>query len=358
MAVRRSPFAIAALTLMAAAGVWIGIRIIFGDAASAAKPLRPDISVQGIAAEALAQHGFRPTGKEPKTWADISLRLVQDDAGALFALRCTIDPTEASALTVFPPGSRRPIDDAPPADWPRAGFGAQAARLALPDWWSPAPGGQARLFAGGGTEASIGIFQHYDPATRVLHIWQWERRGAPPATAVAEDTDDVAVSVETFLRQSARPPTADGWLIADDLAGPGLEAACPMLPPGATVRCALMPWRGRHRYLLVIGGIDEAAAWSLAGANRPLRTLATGTPPAAWGFAEPPGGLPPWFHGASNGAARAHCLLIPGPGTVESGRWAAFDAAARSLVVWDWEDLAAPRPPAADLCAAPVPVRP
>jgi hypothetical protein len=344
MGVSRSPATILALTLAVGAGVWIGVRLVFDRAASGAQPLRPDLQIVGATPTELVTHGWRLTGREPTSWRDISVRLVQDDAGSLLAVRCQIAPEEAGRLTDFPPGAVRPSDGQPPASWPRAGFGPDPARFALPAWFAPSAT-QARVAEGGSEDLAIGLYANYDPTSQVLHLWQWERRDAPPPTPPAGGCDAAAVAIEAMLRRAAHPPDADGWLRAQGLTGPALHAACPDLPAAVVADVALSPWRGRHRYLMRLRGMDQAsfAAWS--GAARPMRPARTDPPVDVWATVLPPGGLPDWCV-VSATDARAHCLVEIGPGTVSAGRWAAWGGEVG--VVWDWA-ASEPLPAHADL---------
>lgn len=351
MAARRGPLAVLAIALAVAAGVYLAVRLIAGNVVATAGTLRPDLNLIEVAPADLARHGFVLTGREPRSWSRISLRQIQDDRGSLTALRCTIAPDEVPALLRWPPGSQRPVVDAAPEWW------RQRSPFPVPAWFQPA-GEQSRLYAASGAAGSAGLFANYDPARRLLHFWQWDTRGAASgsaqtgsasaaaAAAAPGEADDLAAEIEQFLRQRRHPVDADGWLRCELAADPLVSAACPSLPVGAAVRAALFPWKDRHRYLLALVGVDSVSAAALV-AGRPLRPVTAADIAERWSFALPPSGVPAWLHPVGG---QAHCLLVPGPGTVESGRWTVYDAERRTVQVWDWAD-SAPRPPSADLCA-------
>ncbi|GDY11406.1 hypothetical protein LBMAG53_02830 [Planctomycetota bacterium] len=346
MAARRGPLAVLAIALAVAAGVYLAVQLIARNVVATAGTLRPDLNLIEVAPPDLARHGFVLTGREPKSWSRISLRQIQDDRGSLTALRCTIAADEVPALLRWPPGSQRPVVDAAP-DWWR-----QRSPFPVPEWFQPA-GTQSRLYSASGAAGSAGLFANYDPATRLLHFWQWDSRGADSGSASAAtvaaapaDADDLAAEIEQFLRRRSHPVGADGWLRCELAADPLVSAACPSLPVGAAVRAALYPWKDRHRYLLGVVGIDAGPAAALVE-GRPLRQVTAADITKPWAFALPPGGAPSWLRAVGG---QAHCLLVPGPGTVESGRWTAYEPHTRTLLVWDWAELT-PRPPSADLCA-------
>jgi hypothetical protein len=359
----RSPLQILVLTAAVGAGILIGVELVGRRAGHEAgereRAAWPDLSIEDASPTELAKHGFRLTGREPSSWSEISVRLYQDQRGIVTLVRCRVDPGEAATLISFPVGSRRPERDEPPADWP---WGTAGDPFRVPDWWRPR-GGQSRCYerldpAG----LPSGIFANYDPASRLLHFWQWQRsdwtvrRTSPLEHLVA---DELAATVASTLRAAGQPADAAGWMHAV-----GLEPGACGLPAGrmpaavTRVDAALLPVAGRHRFLLAVHGLDEDAAWRLV-AEQPLRELpADGPPPVErWAHAALPASaaagaptVPAWF-APGPGPRRAHCLIAIGSGAVEAGRWVAYDPARRVLFVWDWEDRP-PQPPAADLCPA------
>ena len=352
---KRSPIQTLLVAVAVASGVIIGTRLIANRLSASAnertRAARPDVTIVEAAAKDLAAHGYRLGEKSPKTWRDISIRLYEDDRGTLNLMRCRIAPEEAGSLLAFPPDSRRPLDDRPPAEWP---WGAAGDPFRVPAWWQPA-GAQGRLHetlpADGPTR---GLYANYDPVGEWLHLWSWTRTDVHPQRpdVLAYLVGDELVSTLAHLMVQRRQPASPaGWLSLERLAArdtPGAER----LPAGVEhLSALLLPLRNRHRYLLRIDGLDETAAQALV-AEVPLRALAAdGPPPAGWGFAEPEAGLPTWFN-AGAGPRWGYCLLTIGSGTVERGRWVAYDRVARSALVWDWEGPQ-PQPAAADITAQP-----
>jgi len=351
---RRSPVQTLLVAAAVASGVIIGTRIIAERMSARAdartRAARPDITLVGVAPQELPAHGYRLGESSPRSWSEISIRLYEDDRGTVNLMRCRIDPGEAGALLAFPPDSRRPVDDRPPADWP---WGGPGDPFRVPEWWRPS-GTQGRLHeALPATGATRGLYANYDPVGRWLHLWSWTRTDVHPqrpdllAHLVA---DELVSTLADHLVQRRYAASADGWIIAERFAARDLRVAS-RLPTGVEhVSAALLPLRDRHRYLLRVDGLDEAAARQLV-AEVPLRELAAdGAPPASWEFALPAGGVPAWFM-PGPGPRWGYCLLAIGPGSVERGRWVAYDRVAHALLVWDWEDQPA-RPAEADITAA------
>jgi hypothetical protein len=164
--------------------------------------------------------------------------------------------------------------------------------------------------------------------------------------------DELAMAIEGGRRRDGVAPGADGWIHATGLG----EADCVLqrgrMPMGITgIDAAVFPFKNRHRYLLAVHGLDADAAWTLVG-ELPLRTLDPDSRPPLerWAFAVPPGApnrLPDWF-APGPGRRAAHCLISLGLGSVEAGRWVAYDARAKTLFIWDWEGPQ-PQSPDADL---------
>ena len=160
----------------------------------------------------------------------------------------------------------------------------------------------------------------------------------------------MVTTLEQTLRAAGHPLDGAGWLVAIGIA-PARSGITPeRLPPGLTrIDAALLPVKGGHRYLLVLSGLDEAAART-AAVHPPLRPLPDDGPPPfeRWRFAAQPGPrLPTWF-APGPGWRGHHSLIRLGGGEVEAGRWVAYDRAARALYLWDWEGPGV-QPPIADL---------
>lgn len=349
----RSPTQTLVLAAAVGCGVVLGALAVGRHAAGRApeqeRAAWPDLDVQHAAPDALAGLGFRLTGREPATWSDISNRQYQDARGFVNVLSCRIAPAEAATLVRFPAGSWRPADGRPPAQWPH---GPVDEPMRLPAWWTPVAG-QARCYAAATPEGGRGIFASYDPAQQRLTAWIFTRsdwRPVPPADGGHAGADELATALERSLRAANHPPDAAGWLVAIGLEPARCGLPAERLPPGlARLDAAMLPLKGGHRYLLVLGGVEEATARILAG-HPPLRPLPDDGPPplARWRFAaQPTGGLPSWF-APGPGWRGHHSLVRLGGGEVEAGRWVAYDRAARALFLWDWEGPGA-QPPAADL---------
>lgn len=352
---KRSPVQTLLVAAAVAAGVILGTRLLaerMGARADArARSARPDVTLVGVPPQDLPGHGYRLGAASPRSWSEISIRLYEDDRGTVNLMRCRIDPAEAGTLLAFPPDSRRPVDDLPPTDWP---WGGPGDPFRVPEWWRPA-GPQGRLHEVlPATGATRGLYANYDPVERWLHLWSWTRTDVhPPRPDVLAHlvADELVSSLADLLVQRRVPASPAGWLVGERLAAAELPLAA-RLPAGVEhVSAALLPLRGRQRYLLRVDGLDEESARKLV-AEVPLRPLAAdGPPPPAWDFAVPEGGMPAWGL-PGPGPRWGYCLLRIGPGTVERGRWVAYDRGAHALLVWDWEE-AEPRPPAADITAQP-----
>ncbi len=357
MAARRNPLLLTIAIVGLLLGLWFGIQLLsrWRQGAIDRQGLRPDLSIVAAMPAELARHGFKLSGKEPASWRDISVRQKEDRTRALLALRCTIAPDDAARLIAFPPAAVRPADDQPPQHWPR---GAANDPWRLPDWWQPT-GNQCLRWELADGDGAAGLFASYDPATHVLHFWRWHEAGRtlpPPAATLAFDL--LATALEQAARGSGIAPTPAQdpnavWLIAAGLTRERLGAVGKHLPAGITsVALAAHPRAGRHRYLIALTGLDEAAALALLH-DRPMRPRPDDEPPPeSWSFAFPPGGLPVWAK-PGPGPRRAYARLRLGTGAVETGRWAAYDRTARVLLVWDWSEETPM--PGADL--TPLPVR-
>lgn len=346
-------------TLVLAAAIGCGVvlgalavgRHAAGNAPAHERAAWPDLDFQHAAPADLVGLGFRLTGREPTSWSDISNRQYQDARGFVNVLSCRIAPAEAEALVRFPASSWCPSDGLPPADWPR---GPATEPLHVPAWWTPATG-QSRCYAAPTPDGGRGIFASYEPSTQLLTAWIFTRsdwRPTPPADGGRAGADELVTTLEQTLRAAGHPLDGAGWLVAIGIepARSGLVPA--RLPPGLTrIDAALLPVKGGHRYLLVLSGLDEAAART-AAVHPPLRPLPDDGPPPfeRWRFASQPGPhLPTWF-APGPGWRGHHCLIRLGSGEVEAGRWVAYDRAARALYLWDWEGPGV-QPPVADLNA-------
>ena len=357
MAHRRTPAQLLVLSVTIGCGILIGAVAVgwhlSGDASGHGRNLLPDILLEGVSPAELERHGFHISGKEPHSWSAISVRVFQDERGTVTFVRCHVAPEEVDALFRFPVGSRRPLQDVPPEDWP---WGRTAGDpFAVPAWWHPT-GLRSRIYEHLTGEQSAGLFANYDAATMTLHFWQWMRsdvhpaRPAPVALAMA---DEFATAMEIACR--TRPATlgSDGWIRAVGMPPSACGLPPERLPSGLTsIDAALYPVNHRHRYLLVLHGLTADQAWAVAG-EVPLRRLDPDAPPplGRWGFAAIPGipaSLPVWFS-PGPGQRRAHCLLNLGAATVEAGRWAAYDEHDRALYLWDWAGPES-QAPVADLC--------
>ena len=342
---KRRPLHTLLITSAIIVGVFAGIKLVKQhtgmDLARRSQATLPAVDIEHAQATELVRQGFRLSGKEPASWSDISLRLRQDGSGSLTCLRCTIAPDEADRLIVWPPGSRCPMATIPPSDWP---WGKAHENLSVPDWWRPVAG-RVRIYeqAATATSAAVGIFASFDPTTRLLHLWQWQRaawKPNRPSPLGGLTADGLATALVEHLRRTGQVADAQGWFQAITLPPAHCGLDTKLMPAGMeTLSAALLPIRGRHRYLMAIHGIDEESAWRLV-AEQPLQPLADdgALPVTTWSFALPATGLPAWFK-PGPGPRRGHHLVRVGSGSVEAARWVAFDRAARTLYIWDWEDL-------------------
>ena len=232
----RSPAQLLVLTVAVAVGLVGGLWLVGRRAADAAGDRQrqgwADIALEHVAPEDLAKHGFRLTGNEPRSWSDISMRTVEDPRGAINAVRCRIAPADVARLFAFPPGSRRPVDDRPPADWP---WGDAADPARVPAWWQPATGAavQSRMYED--PRRGAGIFASYDPTASILHFWTWQRTGWRPARPSPLDhlvADELATAVARACRSLGRTPDAAGWIRVTGFV-PRIAACPPAACPAA-----------------------------------------------------------------------------------------------------------------------------
>jgi hypothetical protein len=182
-----------------------------------------------------------------------------------------------------------------------------------------------------------GRYAHWDAQQGVLHLWLWRRSDWQPKRSdvlVKAVADEFAARLgERF--SGGRDLDAAGWGHASATAVE-LPIAAERQPPGLEAVEALMhPIASAPAYLLVLHGLDAAAARAVLG-DLPMRELAAeGDPPwSAWSFAAPPS---PAMFALGPGPRWGYCLRKLGSGAVERARWAAYDAARHALFVWDWE---------------------
>ena len=355
----RSPQQTLMVMTVVLAGIWIGWTFMRQERERDKQALEtelPDIELVGLSPEELYAHdGFKPHTGMPESWDDIHLRLYAEPDGIyLKFLRCTIDAEEVEATNpaAFKDGMyrRREADELPPSWWP-GGAGEVAPAWAVPDWWNPARSrGVGTWWAVPDRDTVIGVYLHYDPGTRLLHYWEW-RRGQdavrPPAGYVDQPVvDRVASALATDLAREGHPVVHGDWLEAVELRGSRLTGLLPGLEAAPEQVDALLRPKRAMRYLLALRGIDRPTAEALLR-DLPMRAGTDDAPPPAadWGFALPQvdgaGELPGWF--APGPGPRWHYeLRRPGSGTLDEARWAAYDAAAQTLYVWDWRNREEP----------------
>ncbi len=335
-------------------------------------PDLPDIEVRGVSPAELFERygggedrpGFRRRQSDPRSWDDIYLRLYGSEGEYVKLQRCTIDADEVEQVNrgLFSQAARRrSFDDRPPSWFPHVADPGDPWRV--PEWWDPPGQGQSTYHWQHHAPFTIGQYLHYDPATRLMHIWEFKRRGLEPPRRPDHVLmlDYLVVNLSAALRRD-QSPHVEGWY---DIAGRnartiGLPAD--MLPSGLhTIDALLFPWQtpdapegNRYRYFIRLHGMSLDDALALA-AEVPMRPLADDQPPPvdAWHFAlaEGPDGrsAPPWFD-PGPGPRYAFVLVRPGSGRVERGRWLAQDRVSGHVYVWDWH-FSQPRDPQADLWA-------
>lgn len=351
---RRSPQQTLTVTVVVIGGILLGLSFMqrekTADEAELATQL-PDLELVDLSPEALYQRSdFKPHPGMPKSWDHIHLRLYAEPDGIyLKYLRCTIDADEVEPTNpaAFKQGMyrRREADEMPPGWWP-GGADETDPKWRTPDWWTPAAGtGTGTWWAVPDRDTVIGMYLHYDPETRLMHMREWRRQQAkvdPPSDLVDRPVvDQVASALARELALEGHPVVFGDWLESVQLGGSRVAGLAASLPEGLESADAMLRPKREMRYLLALRGLDRAAAESLLS-DLPMRPdpADTKAPAADWAFALPQSQqgeaqLPSWFTPGA-GPRWRYELRRPGSGTLEEARWAAYDEAARTLYVWDW----------------------
>ena len=337
---RRSPVQTLVVALAVAVGLVFGTRLVTqareGEEAARRERHLPDLQVIDATPDEVVAAGFGGAAM-PTTWSEISLRLFEDADGFVNCLRCRIDASEVDRLIAFPPGSRTPADGRPPADWP---WGSDQDRWRVPAWWNPREPGWTRLYeAFPGQGLARGVYASYDPQTRWLHTWMWTRAWTPsrPPPEGVRIADAAAHVLGEHALREAWPADETGWFVRTDLSALSAPGLAQVLPASCErLDAAFLPRAGRHRYLLRLVGVDAAEAEVFAG-GVPLRRLPEDAPLPDCPFAQPSAGLPAWFT-VGTGPRFVHALRRVSDGGILGLRWAAYDPALRTLLVWDWSE--------------------
>ena len=365
---KRSPQQTLVTMMVVLGGIWAAFWI-YGDQRErrlAELPSElPIYEYQNLSDEELyAKPQFQRHANAPKTWADISLRSYAEKDGTWVKfLRCTIDQDEVERTN--PDAFRddvsrwREVDEQPPAWWPgqkadaseAAAIGgdtadATAANWAVPSWWAPSTDGIGTWWARPAQDTVVGLYLHYDPATRLMHVWEWRRQQADvtsPIDMTAEPVADlIASALAHDLAKDGHPVNWGDWLHSPDFPLYKARRYLPDLPQSVTRIDALLRPLKDMRYLLALHGISQAEAEVILGGVAVRPSPADSPPPVTeWAQALPQedgeGVLPRWF-APGDGPRWEYALQRPGSGRVDAGRWAGYDAAKQILYIWDWRN--------------------
>ena len=362
MAVRRTPRQTIYTMIMVVCGVWLGIGLMQtwreGRTKEFVKQL-PDYELVDVSAEELYERaGITPREGDPTSWRHIHMRhYAEDQNGYLKVLRCQLSPEEVEQVNrhIFTAQTRRRTrDDLPPEWWP--GQADAEGPWALPDWWQPS-GSQSLTFMEQRPDASwLAEYINYDPATEWFHLWEFHRYGidAPASPLEALVADHVVKVVLAQLQAGQHALSDDGWYRVPEYSVDRLGIAHEHLPAGMSqLSVAIQPAVARvPSYLLAVHGIKREAVSAFMGELEMRSMPADGAAPtAAWDFTlGQDQALPSWFDPGA-GPRWGHVLVRPGRGTVDAGRWAAYDEARAILFVWNWHSTM-PYPASADILSS------
>lgn len=365
---RRTPTQTLVVMLSMIAGLWLCLWVADlwrDDGVTVAAEHLPDIELVDVAPERIRALGDGEWRVLAPSSESVSLRQYAvyrpdpdgrpTDNGFVIYLRQRLAPEDVNAER-YPmlarPARRRSRDELPPDWFPLVADQDRPWRT--PAWWKPqADSGVGLYEAEAGPEGQwLGQYLHYDRGSGWFHLWQWRRLGVEPPPSPLQHlvVDLLAQDLARVLIARQHPADADGWLLATGLTPALFPQLADSWPPSLQrIDSCLLPLQDRHRYLLVLSGIDEVSAEALLG-ELPMRRLPDDAPPPNWTFAAPRSaagvGPPSWFDPGA-GPRWGYALLRPRDGLVETARWAAYDRAARQLAVWDWQAIEA-RPPTTD----------
>lgn len=347
MARRRSPQQTLVTAALVILGLWATMAVyswVKEDRMQDLPEELPDLEYVELSPEELyARPGFRRHENAPDSWDRISLRLYAEEAGTYVKFqRCTIDADEVErsnrdAFRDDMPRVRE-TDEGPPAWWPGQDTDDDAP-WRVPDWWQPATSGIGTWWCVPDNDTYVGVYLHYDPDTRWMHLWEWRRLkddvDVPDPVYDLAGTDAIASALSQLLVQRGHPAVFGDWLLAVDLDPESLTSRITGIPASLHRIDALLRPLERMRYLLVLHGVGAEEVEQLL-AERPMRRLDSDTPPPLddWSFARPDE-LPSWWR-PGPGPRWRYRLARPGTGIVDEARWAAYDPTARALYVWDW----------------------
>ncbi|MDA3959277.1 MAG: hypothetical protein PF961_00680 [Planctomycetota bacterium] len=360
MARKRSP----QQTMMAAMAVLLGVWLMMfiykevkDDRLQELPAELPDLEYVDLSPDELyAQPGFKPHEGGPKTWDHISLRMYAGEAGTYTRfLRCTIDADEVERTNrdAFRDDMHRMREpnEGPPPWWPGLAQDETNAAVAtdagtdpvmnpwtVPSWWAPGTEGIGTWWTVPDGDTYIGVYLHYEPETRLMHVWEWRRMQdevTPPehlyGVAVA---DAIASGLSQLLVDQGHPAVFGDWLHAPDFDPAPLKPRIYGLPDELRSIDGLFRPLERMRYLMVLRGLSRDQAELILGEVPMREGEADSPPPADWDFARPKE-LPAWWS-PGPGPRWHYTLARPGSGIIEEARWASWDESKQALYIWDW----------------------
>jgi hypothetical protein len=294
---------------------------------------RYEREVQASSPEELARRGLKVDARwKGSSIRDIFLREVQvDPRNHVLFMRCSVDPQDIGLIWKAEPGL---MPGPAPFVWP-SGSGTLAS-LRSPAWWQ-GEGEEvwlARPMSEKTSDGWLGRRLIYDRKSRTLLLWNFNRTDWQPATVPQAAPSDTFVRKATAVLAERRfPLSAGGWIIAPGLSPVNLGVGAPVGVESFDL--IVLPLPDRWRFVLRLGGLEESVAAAFIRAEN-MREIAGNAPLPAWQHALPPAQSE--LLQVGSGRRWQQELSLPGTGERLSGRYAAYDSAAKILVLWDWVD--------------------
>lgn len=294
---------------------------------------RYEHEVQAATPAELAQRGMKVDARwKESSIRDIQIREVQiDPRNHVLFLRCRVDPQDIHLIWKPEPGL---MPGPAPFAWP-SGSGTSAS-LRVPSWWQ-GEGEEvwlARPMSDRAADGWLGRRLIYEQKTKTLLMWNFNRMDWQPDFLLQAAPSDAFVrKVTAVLAERQIPLSKDGWILAPGLSPVNLGVGAPVGVESFDL--LVLPLPDRWRFILRLRGIEESLAMTFAGTQNMSEIPANSLQPL-W-----PHALPPAQKELLNlgpGRRWMQHLTLPGTGENLSGRYAGYDKAEKTLVVWDWVD--------------------